>query len=331
MAYTYFGYPFDEDDEIDETNDDLFSYYSNETKKIISDMCDTIKNKIIKQNISHIEVGITITHSFCLNKCPVCHCFPAQDIHQWYLVRIKLNNSEVCYIDLHQSRTYKNWNDYIQNNSLPKGIMFYPQSGFYEESHYLSKNVTPASRTSKKILNSLDLVGKAATFSSSILLASGLVFPVMAPVLLPASITIGSLSAYEAGRQISKLTDLSQHNQSLVGKEANKLWFDLGISALGVVTAPMTTALRSLQLSESAVMATRLGKSLTILQKSICITQCSLEMLRFTISVKKKSKFTLEDIMTLRLDLFVVLGSLLPISIIQDLIVVRDSLALLLI
>lgn len=321
MAYTYFGYPFDENEEIDENNDDLFSYYSNEIKTFILDMCKIIKTKIIKQCDSNIEVGITITHSVCAIKCDMCNHFPDQDIHQWYLIRIKLNNI-VSYIDLHYNRTYKNIKDYIENNSLPKGILFCPESGYYEESTYLSSYLTPPSRTSKQILNRLDIFGKAATFSSSILLASGLVFPVMAPVLIPASVTIGSISTYDAGRQIFKLTDLSQHNESLVSKEAAKIWLNLGISTLGIITAPVNTAIKTVQSSGSVLMASRLGKSLTILQSSVCITQCSLEVIRLSMIIKQ-DKFTLKELMSLRLDLFIVLGSILPITFFQNIVEVR--------
>lgn len=323
FAYTYFGYPFDENEEIDESNDDLFSYYSNEKKELITDMCDIIKKKIIKRCNCNIEVGITITHSVCAMKCDICNNFPDQDIHQWFLIRIKLNNSNVSYIDLHHRRTYKNFKDYIENNSLPKGILFCSESGFYEESNYLSSYLTPLSRPSKKILSRLDIFGKVATFSSSILLASGLVFPVMAPVLIPASITIGSISAYDAGRHISKLADLSQHNQSLVSKKAGQHWFGLGISTLGVVTAPMTTALKTLELSKPALMASRLGKSLTVLQRGVCITQCSLEVIRLC-KIIKQDKLTTRDLMSLRLDLFIVLGSILPITFFQNLLEVKN-------
>lgn len=327
MAYTYFGYPFIENEEINESNDDLFSYYSNEIKELITDMCDIIKTKMIKQCDSNIEVGITITHSVCAIKCDVCNNFPDQDVHQWYLIRIKLNNLNVSCIDLHHGRTYNNFEDYINNNSLPKGILFCSVSGYYEESDYLSSYLTPPSKTSEKILSGLDIFGKAATFSSSILLASGLVFPVMAPVLIPASITIGSISAYDAGRHIYKLADLSQHNQSLISKKASKIWFDLGISTLSVVTAPMTTALKTLQLSESALMASRLGKSLTILQSSVCITQCSLEVIRLSMIIKQE-KLTMRDLMSLRLDLFIVIGSVLPITFFQNIMEVRNCIIL---
>lgn len=336
MAYTFYGFPFNEvtaeenndgvQHEINSMNDNIFDYYKEDEKQKIIDMIKIINEKVIKKNVDRIHVGSTIIHSICKMKCNVCQDFPTKDIHQWFLLRVKLDSQKVAYIDLLHGRTYKNWNDYIENNTLPKGYMFYPQSGFYEESAYLIQNLTPPSRKSEKILSSFDLVGKVATFASGILLGSSFIFPIMAPVLLPTAVTCGSFSAWEVGRQISKLSDLGGHNESLVGKKAVNEWTNLAIATLGVITAPLNATIRTLELSNSAIMASKMGKSLSILQKGACITQCSLEVIRLTANVMNKNKkVTLKDIIGLRLDLFIVTGSLLSIKYIQGLIEVRNN------
>jgi len=336
MAYTFYGFPFNEvtaeenndgvQHEINSMNDNIFDYYKEDEKQKIIDMIKIINEKVIKKNVDRIHVGSTIIHSVCKMKCNVCQDFPTKDIHQWFLLRVKLDSQKVAYIDLLHGRTYKNWNDYIENNTLPKGYMFYPQSGFYEESAYLIQNLTPPSRKSEKILSSFDLVGKVATFASGILLGSSFIFPIMAPVLLPTAVTCGSFSAWEVGRQISKLSDLGGHNESLVGKKAVNEWTNLAIATLGVITAPLNATIRTLELSNSAIVASKMGKSLSILQKGACITQCSLEVIRLTANVMNKNKkVTLKDIIGLRLDLFIVTGSLLSIKYIQGLIEVRNN------
>lgn len=331
MAYTYFSSPFDMLEEIIENVDDtcIFKYYKDEEKKCILDMYKIIVEDVLKKKYFNIEVGVTIVHSICKEKCNVCQDFPRNDIHQWYLIRLKLNCMDVCYIDLLHARTYKNWSDYIENNTLPKGYMFYPESGYYEEKNYLFQNLTPSFKKTETILSCLDLVGTIANFVSGVLLTGGAIFPIMAPIFIPASITIASCSAYDAGRQISKLTDISQHNQSLIGKKSVEHWINLAISALGVITAPVNVVLRSLEITNTVVVASKLGKSLSMVQKGICITQFSLEIVRFTVNiVNENMQVTLKDLMALRLGLFAVIGSLLPINYIQDVLKVRNNIIL---
>lgn len=336
MAYTYYGFPFNEvvdrenndvqHDNIDNVTDSIFDYYKEEEKQKISNMIQIISKNIIGKNVTHIYVGFTIIHSICKMQCNVCQDFPAQDIHQWFLLRIKLDFQRVVYIDLLHERTYKNWDDYIENNTLPKGFMFYPELGVYNESAYLTQNLTPPSRNTEKILSSIDLVGKVTTFASGILLGCGLIFPIMAPLMLPAAVTTGSSSVWEVGRQISKLSDIGSHNQSLVNKNAVGEWVNLAIATLGVITAPLNAAIRTLQLSNSAIMATRIGNSLPVIRNSACITQCSLEVLRLTANIlNTNEKLSLKDIISLRLDLFIVTGSLLPMQYIVGFIEVRDN------
>lgn len=333
IAYNYFGSPFEalengeEINKDDENCDSLFSYYKKEVQTCVLNMVEVIKNNFTDSTpivSPNVEVGFTLTHSVCKNRCDICQKFPEQDVHQWYLLRIKYNSNKVGYIDLNHKRTYKNWNDYIENNTLPKGYIFYPESGYYEEANFLFKNITPASRIKEKVITKIDMVGKIANCVSAVVLGSGLIFPIMSPVLIPSSIASGSLSAYDAGRQICKLTDMVQHNQSLVSKEAVKCWQDLAIAALGVITAPLNSVTKTLKLSNSTIMATKLGKSLSIVQKGACITQCSLEVFRLAVIVlDKKTKLSWKNFIELRLDLFVVVGTLFPTIYIHQILEVR--------
>lgn len=329
MAYNYFGSPFiniENSDNINENSNDIFKYFKNDEKQCILDMIEVMKNNNIltPTRFSHVEVGFTATHSICKLKCEVCHSFPTKNIHLWFLLRIKLMHNSVAYIDLHHKRTYKSWNDYLENNTLPKGYMFYPKSGFYEEENFLFQHLTPASRLTETILSQLDLVGYATNFASGIVLAGGLIFPLLGPVLIPTYFISGSFSMWEAGRQMFKLNDLMSHGQSLSGQKACEHWFNLAVSALGVIAAPLCATVRTLELSNSALMATNLGKSISILQKGACLTHCSLGVFHLINIIRNNQQVTLVDIMTLRLDLFVIVGSLLPISLIQN-VMVRET------
>lgn len=336
MAYTYYGSPFDTHNEssdeintqVDNINKDIFDYYKDKEKKKIIKMVNIIKTKII-ENVSNIHVGFTITHSICEMKCDSCQDFPAKDIHQWFLLRIKLHHRKVIYIDFLHQRVYTDWNDYINNNTLPAGYMFYSESGFYEETTYLTQHLTPQSRQSKKILNAIDLVGHVSTFVSGVFLGFGLVFPVLSPVLIPSAAVMTSFSTWEAGRQIFELTDLSQHDESLISKKANEHWVNLAIASLGVITAPLNATIRTLKLRNSINMSTKIVKSLCFVQNGACLTQCTLGIFHLGSKILSTKKVTFNDVMCLRLDLFIVGGSLFPIHYVQELIEVRDYVKLL--
>lgn len=335
MAYNYFGSPFEaleneeEINKYDENCDSIFGYYKKEVQMCVLNMVKVIKDNFTDSTptmYQNIEVGFTLTHSICKDQCDICHKFPEQDVHQWYLLRIKYDSNKVGYIDLNHERTYKNWKDYIKNNTLPKGYIFYPESGYYEEANFLFKNITPLLRAQEKVITKVDLVGKIANFASAIVLGCGMIFPIMAPVLIPSGIASGSLSAYDACRQICKLTDMVRHNQPLIGKAAADCWRDLAISVLGVITAPLNSVTKTLELGNSTIMATKLGKSLSIIQKSACITQCSLEVFRFAVIVMdKKTNLSWKNLIELRLDIFVVVGTLFPIIYIQQIVEVRTT------
>lgn len=333
MAYNYFGTPVIDNDEVFDTCDSsksIFMNYSDEHKLCISNMIKVIRNNFIKPYVHKIDVGFTLVHSICKKKCDVCHNFPEQDIHQWYLLRIKLSDVKVVYIDLYHNRTYKDWNDYIENNNLPKGYMFYPESGFYDESKYLSQSITPNSRLKHLILSCIDAIGISSSFASCIILAGGIIFPIMAPALLAsAAVTISTASVWDIGRQISNLSDMGKHNESLVSKQASRYWFNLSMSALGAITAPISATVRTLEITNSTFLASKYGRSLLLFQRGACISQCSLEILRLYTNVKNNDyKITLLDCLSLRLDMFVVMGTLLPIRYIQSLLKVKNKSAI---
>lgn len=325
MAYTYFGNPFSIDENYENLNingsDNIFKYYKKEEKNCILKMIDVIRENIIK-NISNIDVGFTFTHSICKMKCDTCHNFPEQDVHLWKLLRIKLNSTKVVYIDLQNERTYKDWKDYLDNNTLPKGYMFFPISGYYEEATYLSSRITPCSKDS--VLNNIDLVGKSATFASSIMLTGALIFPILSPVLVPSAVSIGTCSVWEMGRKITKLVDLNQHNQELFSRNAAEHWLDLTLATFGLITAPLSASIRMLELNNSAILTSKIGKSLMIAQKGTCITYCAVGIISLIESTRIKNN-TLKSVMALRLDIFIVVGKLLPIILIQEIIEVSGQ------
>ncbi|XP_050441976.1 uncharacterized protein LOC126846517 isoform X2 [Adelges cooleyi] len=330
IAYTYLGSPFQNNDEINEEllesingSSELFNQYTDNQKQHILKISRTIKNVIVKDQCDSItiDVGKTIVFYICKEKYENWKIFFEKDIQQSDILRIRINKSQTFYYDLKANRLYKSWGKYLENNTLPEGYMFYPMSGIYNEACYLQRKLTPSSNVTKKILNGLDVVGKVSSVTSCALLVGGIFVPVMAPVLLPAAAVAAGSSAWDAGRQINSLVDRGQHNQSLSDAEAGKHWLNLTISTLGVITAPLTAGVKTLELSGSSIIASKFGKPLLMLKNGACITQCSLNIIGITSDVVysvKKKKLWLKMLSYLQLDLFDVTGKWMSWSTVKN-------------
>lgn len=141
-------------------------------------------------------------------------------------------------------RNYKDWKDFLEENTLPKCDMCVPSNGVYSEFkgrvevNYVE---SPACRLSNKLLNCLDntstVLGVAATgVSVACVVAPAAAFA--APVVaLGAGATIIISGAYDAGRNIFKLVDCGKHDESLSLKnsKSRSLWLGLATSSLGAV------------------------------------------------------------------------------------------------
>ncbi|XP_060858030.1 uncharacterized protein LOC132935478 [Metopolophium dirhodum] len=341
MAYTYYDYPLNDEHNNDlkdidgENLDDIFILYNNEIQKSILTMVKKIE-KFIQPNdqCSSIEVGVTITYSICKIKCKLldttnaCCISPDKDIiHQWKLIRIKVN-SQVFFVDFIAGRTYKNWDDYMENNTLPEGNIFYPKSGIYDETNSLIPYTTPASRKSKKILKNVDLSMRLANAVGGLSLIYGLLNPMTAPLVIFSAASLGSSSIWETGREIQNLIDIYRHKQCLTVSQLCKEWVKLSLTITGAVTALLPVKAIASVTTEVKVItnATKLGKSMALLQKGVSITRYSLEIIHTTLNIMdKKSKLRWEDALSLSLDLFVITGSLAPIKDIQNIIIGMSS------
>ncbi|KAL4136195.1 hypothetical protein QTP88_007758 [Uroleucon formosanum] len=324
LAHLYYGHPSPSNEIIDKSyegensSEELFKLYKNEIKKKILKTCELLKEKC--NNFSNIKVGITMTHSICKKKCDICQNFPKKDIHCYLLLRLKLINNKLIFFDFQMSRTYTSWDDYIENNNLPEGFMFYPKSGFYDPSKTLYQNITPASKTIEKVLKAVDVASNISFFVACSIRVYGLIFPIAAPIALGISLIRNTIitvtSTYQAGRQVQHLMDMFSHNISN-GIECYSKCINLAICAIGAIAAPIE-GIAAMKEVNSTTKST--GKAFAIFQKSACITQCTLEVVRVTLDFMNDNfKITLENVLKLRLDLFLVTGCLMRPSLIKDL------------
>lgn len=343
MAYTYYDYPLNDEHNNDlkdidgENLNDIFMLYNNEVQKSILTIVKKIEKFIPNDQSCSLEVGVTITYSICKKKCKLldttnaCCISPDKDIiHQWKLIRIKVN-SQVLFVDFIAGRTYKNWDDYMENNTLPEGNIFYPKSGVYDETNSLIPFTTPASRKGKQILKNVDLSMRLANAVGGASLMYGLLNPMTAPLVILSAASIGSSSIWEAGREIQNLIDIYRHKQCLTVSQLCKEWVKLSLTITGAVTALLPVkAIASVSTEVKVITnASRLGKSMDLLQKGVSITRYSLEIIHTTLNIMdKKSKLRWEDALSLSLDLFIITGSLAPIKDIKNIIIVSNYMCL---
>lgn len=324
MAFIYFGPP--EYKDCDESHD-IFSFYEQKKKKRISVIFNIINEKIIKFKSGTIKVGITITYSICEDKCDdslVKHnYYNKYKIHKWILLRVQLDD-DIVYIDLHFNRTYTNWKDYLENNNLPIGIMFYPEKGYYDESKYLNFNITPASKKIKKNLKTIDKLVNTGDFISNLFVIGGIAFPIFQPIIVPMCATSVILNTYLSSRSYFKILDLKQHNQ-LNSTEGNLQIIDFLFSLFGTAT----NLGNGLKLTSRFTNLTKMRKSLLTIQAGTNILRCSTEILRISIKIKNNLYLTTQDFIEISLHLFIAVGTILPIQKIREMIKVREKLSIL--
>lgn len=326
IAHLYHGHPspsnaiIDKSYEEENSSEELFKLYKNEIKKKILKICELLEEKCNHCPFSNIEVGMTMTHSMCKKKCDICQNFPKSDIHCYLLLRLKLFDNKLIFIDFRNSRTYTSWDDYIENNNLPEGFMFYPKSGFYDPSKTLYQTITPASKLTEKVLKTIDIASCVSLFVGYAIRVCGFIFTISSPIALGITLSgstiVSVASTYQAGRQVQHLIDMFSRNISN-GIECYSRCMNLAISAIGALAAPIE-AIAAIKGVNSTVKST--GKGLAIFQKSAYITQCTLEVFRATLDfINDNFKITLENVLKLRLDLFIVTGCLMRPSLIKDL------------
>ncbi|XP_015378212.1 PREDICTED: uncharacterized protein LOC107172435 [Diuraphis noxia] len=329
LAYVFYDSPFlnnaiaEKNYRHDNNSDEIFKLYKTENQKDILKMNDFIDEKYIKPDIfNSIKLGLTIIHRICKNKCDGCQNFPDKDIHLLKLIRFKLNN-KCIFIDFENHRTYTGWDEFIEKNNLPEGFIFYPESGIYDASKKLSQNITPASYKTEKILKTIENISGIFNWASGLILITGsLIFPLAAPIIYISATVVTGASSFKAYRQIVNLRDMYKYENNVSCTKATSKWIELTISAIGVLVAPCYAFSAITSEINSSIQSTR--KALTVFRNGACITQCALEIVRVTLDfINDGFKITSENVLKLRLDLFVAMGLLMPSNYIVNILKVR--------
>ena len=139
---------------------------------------------IVKKTMKkHGEENIRVSVLFVLAK--------AGDYY-WELPVIKLliHDTDIqqdinIFIDL-SGRVYKNWKDFLKNNTLPKCILCYPKNGVYSAVNGVVEveyGISPAGKRGRKLLRHLDIGGTVLGVGAAGVGIAGLCFPLALPVV----------------------------------------------------------------------------------------------------------------------------------------------------
>jgi hypothetical protein len=80
-------------------------------------------------------------------------------------------------------RVYKNWQDYLENNTIPDSVLCYPRNGVYSVENgavEVEFRISPAGRTRAKFRQGLDIGGSVLGVGAGLALTAGLFVPVVA-------------------------------------------------------------------------------------------------------------------------------------------------------
>jgi hypothetical protein len=83
-------------------------------------------------------------------------------------------------------RVYKNWKDYLKNNTIPKCVLCYPKDGVYSAVNgavEVEFGISPAGRTGAKVLQGLDIGGTVLGVGAAGAFITTLFVPVALPVV----------------------------------------------------------------------------------------------------------------------------------------------------
>lgn len=150
-------------------------------------------------------------------------------------------NEEEHFTD-YSGRYYVNFQDWLQNNTLPPMEIIYPARGYYQVSQdgevFLERGLTPAA----------SLASTVTRWTDGIMAVTGICLTIAAftaPPLLALGIGGGVLTAYSAGRASSQLMDRYRHGETVSPFDSNarEQWIDLGLSALSGTAGFLATKL----------------------------------------------------------------------------------------
>lgn len=146
-------------------------------------------------------------------------------------------------------RVYQDWDDYLENNNLPEGILVAPRKGYYNFNEggqvLLQCEETPAAKPLSKAGDVINTTAGIAGLGAAGVTIASLALPVAAPVLIGAAVVgIGS-GICGAVSSIVRLVDRGKHeeNINLSNSQARADWLGVAGGVVSVGASGATSVL----------------------------------------------------------------------------------------
>ncbi|GLV40938.1 pastrel [Carabus blaptoides fortunei] len=160
-----------------------------------------------------------------------------------------------------QKRVYKNWQNYLDTNKIPKARMCVPQDGKYQGDEnnqvLLTHSVSPACHLVERVKRGADVTTTVASLLSGGIAVGAMVPAItVAPVLLAGAVLTGAgAGVYAIFRSSFVLHDRRIHAQSIspANTEARNCYLNIVTGAMGVVTTG-ATKVASVAINRGAVV-----------------------------------------------------------------------------
>jgi hypothetical protein len=165
---------------FDDSGKEQFENFTDRQLKLIPKIIGSNEKSMKKRKD---EKNICISVLFVLVKAGnVCRKFPVIKLLK---SDINIQQDNNIFIDF-SGRVYKNWEDYLKNNTLQNCILCYPKNGVYSVVNGVVEveyGISPAGKKGRKFLRRLDFGGKALGLGASLVLLAPFFFPVALPVI----------------------------------------------------------------------------------------------------------------------------------------------------
>jgi hypothetical protein len=153
--------------------------FTDEQWKSINKIFVSIKNSMKKHENENVQVSVL----FVLAKIGDGYMeVPVLKVLQ-HDINIQPDNN--MFIDL-CGRVYKNWKDFLNNNTLPECILCYPKNGVYSAVNGVVEveyGISPAGKRRRKILRGLDFGCTVLDFVVTVIGIAAVCFPVALAVV----------------------------------------------------------------------------------------------------------------------------------------------------
>ncbi|XP_067013132.1 uncharacterized protein [Anabrus simplex] len=172
----------------------------------------------------------------------------SSDVLPIAIFRVPNGPNRSSFIDSN-SRVYKDWDDFLENNVLPECRYCFPRHGIYQADGegfvLVDFGKTPASEVSSKVLTVMDVANAGVCLGTTAISIASLFVPVAGPFIATSVVAGSTAGMYGVFRSSKTMVDRTQHNQSieLTDSEARSCWISLVGNVIGTASMGATTAL----------------------------------------------------------------------------------------